>query len=166
LLKEKAYAQQAMAGNRQRRQMVGAVYSLAKTAIAWGKAMSVPERKTFTKGSVIFKEGESGREAYLLQKGKVRIFKTVSGKRITIGIVQPGQVFGELALLDNGGRMGAAVVEEEALCLVMSKASIDHMMNEAPAGLATLVHSLLGTMRVMGDELAQAKAELAELKQD
>jgi len=128
--------------------------------------MSVPERKTFTKGSVIFKEGESGREAYLLQKGKVRIFKTVSGKRITIGIVQPGQVFGELALLDNGGRMGAAVVEEDALCLVMSKASIDHMMNEAPAGLATLVHSLLGTMRVMGDELAQSKAELEELRRN
>jgi CRP-like cAMP-binding protein len=124
--------------------------------------MSVPERRTFAKGAVIFKEGENGREAYMLQKGKVRIFKTVAGRRITIGIVQPGQVFGELALLDNGNRMGAAVAEEDITCLTMSKASIDHMMNEAPNGLATLVLSLLGTVRAMGDDLAQARAELEE----
>ncbi|MBR9971929.1 Crp/Fnr family transcriptional regulator [Magnetospirillum sulfuroxidans] len=124
--------------------------------------MSVPERRTFAKGAVIFKEGENGREAYMLQKGKVRIFKTVAGRRITIGVVQPGQVFGELALLDNGSRMGAAVAEEDITCLTMSKASIDHMMNEAPNGLATLVLSLLGTVRAMGDDLAQARAELEE----
>lgn len=124
--------------------------------------MSVPERRTFAKGAVIFKEGENGREAYMLQKGKVRIFKTVAGRRITIGIVQPGQVFGELALLDNGSRMGAAVAEEDVTCLTMSKASIDHMMNEAPNGLATLVLSLLGTVRAMGEDLAQARAELEE----
>ena len=128
--------------------------------------MSTPERKTFAKGAVIFKEGENGREAYLLQKGRVRIVKTVAGRRVTIGVVQPGQVFGELALLDNGGRMGAAVAEEETTCLTMSKASIDHMMNEAPAGLATLVLSLLGTLRAMGEDLAQARAELADTRKE
>lgn len=126
--------------------------------------MTTPERKTFSKGTVIFKEGDNGREAYLLQKGRVRIVKTVSGRRITIGVVQPGQVFGELALLDNGSRMGTAVVEDDATCLTMPKTSIDHMMNEAPSGLATLVLSLLGTVRSMGEDLAQARAELEEAR--
>lgn len=125
--------------------------------------MSNPERKVFAKGSIIFKEGDSGREAYLLQKGKVRIFKTVSGRRVTIGSVPPGQVFGEMALLDNGVRMGTAVAEEDVTCLTMPKSSIDHMMNEANPGLATLVRSLLASVRTMGDDLAQARAELAEL---
>lgn len=128
--------------------------------------MSTPERKTFAKGAVIFKEGEPGREAYVLQRGRVRIFKTIAGRRITIGVVQPGEVFGELALLDNGTRMGAAVAEDETTCLTMSKASIDRMMNEAPQGLATLVLSLLGTVRTMGEDLAAARAELAELKKE
>lgn len=124
--------------------------------------MSNPERKTFAKGTIIFKEGDSGREAYLLQKGKVRIFKTVSGRRVTIGSVPPGQVFGEMALLDNGVRMGTAVAEEDVTCLTMPKSSIDHMMNEANPGLATLVRSLLASVRTMGDDLAQARAELEE----
>lgn len=124
--------------------------------------MSNPERKVFAKGSIIFKEGDSGREAYLLQKGKVRIFKTVSGRRVTIGNVPPGQVFGEMALLDNGVRMGTAVAEEDVTCLTMPKSSIDHMMNEANPGLATLVRSLLASVRTMGDDLAVALAELEE----
>ncbi|OJX79506.1 cyclic nucleotide-binding domain-containing protein [Magnetospirillum sp. 64-120] len=126
--------------------------------------MSNPERKTFAKGTIIFKEGDSGREAYLLQKGKVRIIKNVSGRRITIGNVAPGQVFGEMALLDNGVRMGTAFAEEDVTCLTMPKANIDHMMNEANPGLATLVHSLLASVRSMGDELAQARAELEEVR--
>ncbi|MGE4281686.1 MAG: Crp/Fnr family transcriptional regulator [Magnetospirillum sp.] len=126
--------------------------------------MSNPERKTFSKGAVIFKEGDSGREAYLLQKGKVRIFKNVSGRRITIGTVGPGQVFGEMALLDNGVRMGTAFAEEDVTCLAMPKANIDLMMNEANPGLATLVHSLLASVRSMGEELALARAELEEVR--
>lgn len=126
--------------------------------------MSNPERRTFAKGAIIFKEGDSGREAYLLQKGKVRIFKTVSGRRVTIGNVPPGQVFGEMALLDNGVRMGTAVAEEDVTCLTMPKSSIDHMMNEANPGLATLVRSLLASVRSMGDDLAVALAELEETR--
>jgi len=126
--------------------------------------MSNPERKVFAKGAIIFKEGDSGREAYLLQKGKVRIFKTVSGRRVTIGNVPPGQVFGEMALLDNGVRMGTAVAEEDVTCLTMPKSSIDHMMNEANPGLATLVRSLLASVRSMGDDLAVALAELEETR--
>lgn len=123
-----------------------------------------PERRTFTKGSVIFREGDSGSEAYLVQKGSVRIFKTVHGRRVTLGVCKPFQVFGELALLDDGPRMAAAEASEDTTVLVLSKARVRDMMDSAAPGLATLIQSLIGTMRSMGDELATARAELAEQK--
>lgn len=128
--------------------------------------MSAPERKTFAKGTLIFKEGETGREAYMVQHGRVRIFKNVAGRRIPIGIVLPGQTFGELALLDGGIRMAAALAEEDTACLVLTKDAIDHMMHDAPAGLGHLLRSLIGTMRAMGDDLATARAELADLRRE
>ncbi|NFV81326.1 Crp/Fnr family transcriptional regulator [Magnetospirillum aberrantis] len=121
-----------------------------------------PERRTFTKGSVIFREGDSGSEAYLVQKGSVRIFKTVHGRRVTLGVCKPFQVFGELALLDDGPRMAAAEASEDTTVLVLSKARVRDMMDSAAPGLATLIQSLIGTMRSMGDELAAARAQLAE----
>ncbi|MEW5728399.1 MAG: cyclic nucleotide-binding domain-containing protein, partial [Pseudomonadota bacterium] len=72
-----------------------------------------PERRNFAKGTVIFREGDKGAEAYLVQQGTVRIFKTVSGKRITIGHCKPFQVFGELALIDDAPRMAAAEATED-----------------------------------------------------
>lgn len=124
---------------------------------------SMPERRTFPKGTVIFKEGDKGGEAYLIQQGRVRIFKTIAGKRITIGVVKPFEVFGELALIDDGARMAAAMAEEDTTCLVLSKATIRDMLDCAPAGLTNLLQSLIATMRVMGEELAQARAQISEL---
>lgn len=127
------------------------------------KANGTPERRVFTKGTVIFREGDTGSEAYLVQRGSVRIFKTVHGRRIVLGQVRPSQVFGELALLDDGPRMAAAETSEDTTVLVLSKATIRDMLDSAPVGLNTVIQSLIGTMRTMGEELADAKARLLEL---
>lgn len=119
-------------------------------------------QRTFPKGTVIFKEGDSGQEAYMLQQGTVRIFKTVAGRKVTIGRVWPFQVFGELALFDDGPRMAAAVADDDAVCLVLTKDAVRSMMDQAPPGLNTLLQSLLATIREMGDDLAAARAQLAE----
>ena len=122
-----------------------------------------PERRSFTKGTVIFREGDRGDEAYLVQKGAVRILKTVNGKRITLGQCKPFQVFGELALLDDGPRMAAAEATEDTLVLVLGKANVRDLMDSAAPGLTTLIQSLITTMRIMGDELAAARAQIVEL---
>lgn len=122
-----------------------------------------PERRNFAKGTVIFREGDKGAEAYLVQQGTVRIFKTVSGRRITIGHCKPFQVFGELALIDDAPRMAAAEATEDTVVLVLNKAAIRHMLDDAPPGLTNLLQSLIATMRVMGDDLASARAQVMEL---
>ncbi len=119
-------------------------------------------QRVFPRGTVIFKEGDRGSEAYMLQQGTIRIFKTVAGRKVTIGRVWPFQVFGEMALLDDGPRMAAAIVDDDATCLVLTKDAIRSMMDQAPPGLNTLIHSLLSTIRELGDDLADARAMLAE----
>ncbi|OAN52408.1 cAMP-binding protein [Paramagnetospirillum marisnigri] len=126
------------------------------------KKSLTPERRTFPKGSVIFREGEIGDRAYLLQQGSVRIFKTVAGKKVTIGRVLPFQVFGELSMMDDSPRMAGATADDDVVCLVLEKASIRAMMEQAPPGLNNLLMSLLSSMRSMGKELADAKAMLQE----
>ncbi len=126
------------------------------------KKSGMPERRSFSTGTVIFREGEVGHEAYMLQQGTVRIFKTVAGKRVTIGRVWPFQVFGELSMMDDAPRMAGALADDDVVCLVLEKDAIRSMMEQAPPGLTTLVQSLLTTIRVVGKDLADAKAILAE----
>jgi len=120
------------------------------------------QRRSFSQGTVIFREGDDGNEAYLLHQGTVRIFKTVAGRRITIGLVRPFQVFGELSMMDQSPRMAGAIADEDVVCLVLPKQAIRAMMDQAPEGLSTLILSMLATMRSMGRELADARAALSE----
>jgi len=124
------------------------------------------ERRVFPRGTLIFREGDSGDTAYLVHRGTVRIFKTVGGRRVTLGLVRPFQVFGELALIDDSPRMAGALADDDVTCLPLSRAAIQSMLDQAPDGLRTLIQSMMATMRVMGDDLAATRAALLDAGRD
>lgn len=65
--------------------------------------------RSYKTGEVIFSEGEDGHFACLLREGLVEIYRdTESGARATIAEIHPGQIFGELSLVDSGKRMASA----------------------------------------------------------
>lgn len=66
------------------------------------------------KGTVLFKEGDPGKEMYFIHSGKVRIEKKIGNKVECIAVMEKGDFFGEMSLLEQRRRMGAAIVEEDA----------------------------------------------------
>jgi CRP/FNR family transcriptional regulator, cyclic AMP receptor protein len=69
--------------------------------------------REFPKGHVLFKEGETGKEMYVIQSGKVRIGMTVRGVEKTLVVLGAGEFFGEMAILNNKPRSASATVEED-----------------------------------------------------
>src|SRR5258705_13419832 len=61
--------------------------------------LHAPYGHSFNVGEVIFREGETGAEAYLLEEGRVRLLKKVRGAERSLMILNPGDLFGELALI-------------------------------------------------------------------
>ena len=51
-------------------------------------------------GKIIFKEGEEGDKMFIIQKGKVKITKNVAGKEHTLAILEKGDFFGEMAIVN------------------------------------------------------------------
>ncbi|MEW5726493.1 MAG: cyclic nucleotide-binding domain-containing protein, partial [Pseudomonadota bacterium] len=78
-------------------------------------------RKVFAAGTLIFGEGDSGHEAYVVEYGRVAVFKTVRNRRVELGEVTQGGIFGEMALIDDQPRMASAMAEEETACVVIAK---------------------------------------------
>ena len=64
------------------------------------------ERVKFSKDEIIFREGDTGKYFYAIVSGKVAIRMEKSGK--TLAILKPGEVFGEMAVLDNHPRSATA----------------------------------------------------------
>jgi CRP/FNR family cyclic AMP-dependent transcriptional regulator len=67
------------------------------------------EKLAVAAGAVLFRQGEPGDAAYILEKGKIMIFQQVEGQRVELDTIRPGEIFGEMAVIDNAERMATAV---------------------------------------------------------
>lgn len=97
------------------------------------------ERAVFYAGDAVFREGEGGGRAYLVERGKVEISKSVDGRREVLGFIDFGGLFGEMALVDDEPRMATATAIEDTVCIVISRSDFQRRM----AGADPLLRALL-----------------------
>jgi CRP/FNR family cyclic AMP-dependent transcriptional regulator len=117
-------------------------------------------RKVFRAGEVIFHEGDRGQEAYVVEYGRVEVYKTVKDHAIPLGAIVQGGIFGEMALIDDQPRMASARAVDETACVVIGKERLAEQLEKAPKGVRVIVGALLGNIRLMGAELAEAQVVL------
>ena len=84
--------------------------------------------REFTKGTVLFKEGEPGREMYVVQSGKVNITKTVRDTDKILATLGPGEFFGEMSILNNKPRSAGASMAEDGKLLVIDPRTFEAMI--------------------------------------
>lgn len=89
--------------------------------------------KTFPKGSVIFSEYEPGDCFYLIQSGRVQLIKIVNGFEKNLDILQPSEIFGEMAILENTPRSATAIAYDDVKALEFNKANFEVLMMGNPA---------------------------------
>ena len=78
--------------------------------------------KHFPKGAVLFNEGDEGEDMYIIQSGKVAIKKRVPHGETTLAVLEKGDFFGEMALLERIPRTaGAEMVEDGDLIVIGSE---------------------------------------------
>lgn len=84
--------------------------------------------KEFKRGTVLFREGEPGKEMYVLQSGRVAISKKVRDVEKVLAILGPGEFFGEMAIISNKPRNASAAVEDDARLLVIDPKTFEMMI--------------------------------------
>jgi CRP/FNR family cyclic AMP-dependent transcriptional regulator len=86
----------------------------------------IADRRTFGAGDTIFREGDRGEGIYLVEKGSVEIFKKApDGRKIVIGKIQAGGIFGEMAAIDERPRMASAAAMEHTVCRIIPRAVLE-----------------------------------------
>ena len=81
----------------------------------------IANRKGFSDGQVIFREGQEGSSAFLINSGKVEIRKIVDGKEQVLATIGKRELFGEMALIDDSPRMATAIAVGLLDCTVIEK---------------------------------------------
>lgn len=72
-------------------------------------------------GEVLFLENEISKEIYVIKSGGVRIFTHLAGQELVINILEDGEIFGEMAFIDETVRMASAVAEQDSSIMRFTK---------------------------------------------
>ena len=85
------------------------------------------------KGTVLFRKGDPGSSLYAVCAGLVRIsVPSQQGQDAIFNLVPPGDLFGEIALLDGGARTADAVVIENSELMVIERRDFIPLVREYP----------------------------------
>jgi len=121
---------------------------------------SVKSQKGFNRNykdnEIIFCEHEPGDELYIIQKGKIKITKIVDNNEVLLAVLKPGDIFGEMALLENKPRSATAISFGESELLSVNKKNFEAMVQNNP---------MLGTklITLLSERIWKAYRQLANI---
>ena len=110
----------------------------------------------FLQGTVLFREGDTGKEMYVIQSGKVDISKKVREVEKILATLGPGEFFGEMAVISNKPRTATATVAESARCLVIDPKTFEAMIR----GNAEIAIRMI---KKLADRLQETDAQIENL---
>jgi CRP/FNR family transcriptional regulator, cyclic AMP receptor protein len=88
--------------------------------------------KVFQPNEIIFCEYEPGNDFYLIQEGQVKITKTVGSSVKTLDVLEAGDIFGEMAILEEQPRSATASAITEVKALNFNRANFELLMTKQP----------------------------------
>jgi len=86
----------------------------------------------FDSGQVLFHEGDEGDDMYIIQSGRVAIKKKVKDGDTTLAVLEKGDFFGEMAILERMPRSASAEVIEDGDLIVISGEMFGDMIKANP----------------------------------
>jgi len=127
----------------------------------------VPEKpkkrlKRYKKDDVIFKEGDRGNEMYIIQNGKVGLFKDAKDETVKLSVLGKNSFFGEMALFGIPHRSATARAVENSDLLVISKELFEYQIDKIPSWFVTMFKALIERLRKANEIIGSLKHQISE----
>ncbi len=98
--------------------------------------------RVYPKNTMIFSENEPGDELYIIQKGRVKITKIVDNNEVLLAMLKAGDIFGEMALLENKPRSASAIAYDDVTLLAVNRENFQMMVKTQPQLITRLTQLL------------------------
>ena len=122
-------------------------------------ASEVPVQQSYKIGELLFEEGLQGKEMYLIQEGKVGIFKNTPNGRVPISVVGVGGILGEQSIFGNHSRSATAIAVEPTRALIINQKHLQHVMESIPPWLYAMLKVIVTRLHE-----ARLRVDLCTLK--
>jgi len=84
---------------------------------------------SYPAGKTISREGETGKELFVLAEGKASVMNGKGEERTQIGTIGVGEIFGEMAIIEDLPRMAELVADKDSKLVVIDRSELQNLMN-------------------------------------
>lgn len=120
--------------------------------------------RNYPKDTMIFSENQTGADMFIIQEGSVKITKVADNNEVTLAYLRKGDMFGEMALLENKPRSASAIVHEPCRVMTVNRTNFDQMVATQPQMIAKLTTMLAERLWSMERQLANTQLRDAREK--
>jgi CRP-like cAMP-binding protein len=128
--------------------------TLSREELAHVVEVAMPRR--YDAGTVVFKEGDEGSTCYIVGSGRTRAIREhPDGRSITLAHFGPGDIFGEMAMLDGERRSATVEATEDTEAIAILSADMHRLLREHPDMSVKLIAALGRRLRHTNERLAR-----------
>ena len=120
------------------------------------KLSEIGSSRTYKKNTIILSAGDTTDSIYVIDSGKVRVFRdNDEGRQIILNTLESGDMFGELAALSGSPRTASIETVESTKVLVIEKVDFLDMLGRNPQISIALCGKFAELVQVMADHMAE-----------
>lgn len=110
--------------------------------------------KTYRGRQAIFLRGDEARGLFVVTRGRVRVVaNSAEGKEVILRVLEPGEIFGEIAMLDGGKRTADAVAEGDSELMYVGRADFLSFLEGNPKLCIEMLELVCGRLRSTSEQL-------------
>lgn len=114
-------------------------------------------KRFYPDNTMVFCEHEPGNELYIIQSGKIKITKIIDNKEVLLAVLKEGDIFGEMALLENKPRSASAIAYGDTQLMAVNKENFKNMISTQPQLVTKLISLLAERTWVVYRQLTNLK---------
>jgi CRP/FNR family transcriptional regulator, cyclic AMP receptor protein len=123
-----------------------------------------PEPLVFTAGSILFEEGDPGGSLYLIQEGKVEIFRKRDNTEVLFTVMGPGEVIGAVTLFSKESRTASARAQTDVSLQFYQANKIDQAIKEIPLWIQAVLKDTIVRLKAVDSQLVESKLQEKKLE--
>jgi CRP-like cAMP-binding protein len=124
------------------------------------------KKMKFEKDEIIFSENSIGDGMYIIEKGRVVVYKTVivneKESKIELCTLGPKSMFGEMSIIDDHPRSATVMALETTICTVITRKTFEEQIKHIPSWMVNMIKILVMRLRETNEKLRNIIAQYGD----
>lgn len=118
--------------------------------------------RLYRTGEPIVRQGEKGSHMFVLQQGRLEVLQEDGGRESRLGVLGPGDVFGEMAIFERQERSATIRALEDSRVLTVDRRTFLSRVQEDPSLAFHILRSLSHRVRELDAEVSRLRGLVGE----